>query len=102
MRYTRTQIYLDPDDHRRLVEEAHSRGMSLAALVREIVSAATRERGSSRPRGFASIIGLTRGDSTDVTRNEKEYRRAALERRMRKKLGNTPRPATRRGARAKR
>lgn len=35
--YQRTQVYLDPDDHRRLKEQAARRGVSLTTVVREAV-----------------------------------------------------------------
>lgn len=36
--YTRTQVYLDPDDHRRLQRLAAERGHSMTDLVREAVA----------------------------------------------------------------
>lgn len=87
MRYLRTQIYLDPEDHRRLVEEARERGVSLTALIREIVSSFTRERRPQRARGLESLIGFAGGDATNVAHEEKDYREVALEGRLQRKLG---------------
>lgn len=91
MPYQRTQIYLDPEDHRRLVDEAHRRGMSLAALIRELV----RERLSSRsfpaPDGFGPLIGVaSSAEPTDVAAREDAYLEDALDDRYRKKMGYRP------------
>jgi hypothetical protein len=43
MAYLRTQILLDPEEHRRLVREAAERGLSLSAYIREIIAARTGE-----------------------------------------------------------
>ena len=87
MRYVRTQIYLEPDDHRRLSDEAHARGLSLTALIREIVSGFVRGNAPLRPEGFASIIGIIDGEPTDFVRDEELYREAWADRRYRKKMG---------------
>ncbi|MEX2394374.1 MAG: CopG family transcriptional regulator [Actinomycetota bacterium] len=87
MRYMRTQIYLDPADHRMLTEEAQQRGISLTALIREIVRQFTVERRPTRPRGVESLIGFAQGEPTDIAREERSYREAALDGRRRKKLG---------------
>ncbi len=94
MPYVRTQIYLDPDDHRRLSDEAHARGMSLTALIRQIVSGFTRGTGPLRPEGLSALIGIADGEPTDIARDEKEYKRAASEARLRRKLGNDGRPSS--------
>ena len=56
MQFKRTQIYLEPDQHRALLEEARDRGVSLAALLREIV--ATWTSGPASPAGFDALIGV--------------------------------------------
>lgn len=87
MKYTRTQLYLEPDEHRALREEAARRGVSLTALVREIV-AGWRKGDEPGATGFDAIIGLIDvGPETDVASDEERYRHEALERRMEKKLG---------------
>ena len=96
MRYTRTQIYLDPDDHRWLTEEARARGISLTALIREIVTRFARDATPPRPRGFASLIGVVEGEPSDVARRGRTYRDAAIDRRLSKKLGDEPARAERR------
>ena len=101
MPYVRTQIYLDPDDHRRLSDEAHARGMSLTALIRQIVSGFTRGSAPLRPEGFASLIGVVVGEPTDVVRDEDAYRVAAADERLRKKLGNASAARSRGSRRAR-
>ena len=87
MGYVRTQIYLDPEDHRSLLREARERRISLTALIREIVSDFTHGRRSPQPRSLESLIGFVEGAGTDVAEDEKRYREAVLEKRLRKKLG---------------
>jgi len=83
MKFKRTQIYLEPDDHRALLEEARERGISLAGLLREIVSAWT-SGGQAPATGFDALIGLIdEGEPTDVTRRQTEYKRQARARRKR-------------------
>lgn len=63
MRYQKTQVYLDPEVHRRLLAEAQERGISLAELLRELtarhVAEATAPYGA---KSFDSIIGLFASD----------------------------------------
>ena len=78
MKYQRTQVYLDPDDHRKLREEAQRRGISLAAVLREIAGAHVRE--SSAPyrteKSWDALIGICgEGEPSDIARYEDEYKR---------------------------
>lgn len=87
MTYQRTQIYLDPDDHRRLAAEAHARGISLAALLREIVSERLSPRAGAT-KDFSTLIGLIRtGGSTDAATDLEGTRDAAMVARYEKKMG---------------
>ena len=43
MAYQRTQIYLDPEEHRRLVREAGERGLSLTEHLRRVIGARAHE-----------------------------------------------------------
>lgn len=82
MPYTRTQIYLDPEDHRRLREEAHARGISLAALLRELARAHVREGAAEYGSGKAwdAIIAISVDDEpSDIARFEADYKRRAWE-----------------------
>ena len=89
MRYQRTQIYLQPEAHRLLVEEARGRGLSLTGLLREIVTLHVRERVEAyRPRGLEAIIGIAgKGEPTNVARDQDEMIADALDARLDKKLG---------------
>ena len=89
MRYQRTQVYLQPEAHRSLVEEARSRGLSLTGLLREIVTLHVRERVEAyRPKGLEAIIGVAgKGEPTNVAREQNELLGDALETRLEKKLG---------------
>lgn len=98
MTYQRTQVYLDPEEHRKLVAEAASRGISLAALLREIVASHVGERAAPyEAKGFESIIGIIRSDKpTDVARFGDEYMAEAMDELYRKKMGLEPKRARRR------
>lgn len=89
MNYERTQVYLEPGDRSRLIEEARNRGMSLAGLLREIVARHLRECGLGRERrDFSSLIGVVDAqEPTDITGQQRAYRDEALQARYRKKLG---------------
>ena len=68
MGYVRTQIYLDPSDHRRLKREAGRKDLSLAALVRELVAdylAGDSEEQRFTKDDYMSIVGL--GESSDAS-----------------------------------
>jgi len=89
MTYTRTQVYLTPEDHRRLSERAKKQGKPLTALLREIVADYLR-RGpeSDAERSFDAIVGIVEdGEPTDVARDGRGALREAREERSRKKLG---------------
>ncbi|MBI4728385.1 MAG: hypothetical protein HY775_02630 [Acidobacteria bacterium] len=83
MKYHRTQILLDPEEHRRLVREAAERGLSFAAYLREIV--ATRVAEEATPydaRSWDSLFGIISAGApgadfdTEVAEAfEAEYRR---------------------------
>lgn len=97
MSYKRTQVYLDPEDHRRLVETSKRRGVSLTSLVRDIVASYVRQGSAARvPKGFDAIVGLSDADPTDVAKDEQSVREAALEERLQRKLGAKTAPKGRR------
>lgn len=95
MSYQRTQIYLDPDDHRRLVDEARRRGMSLAALLREVVRARLAPRSGSDRKGFETMIGIVDvGEPTDAVELGAAYKDEVLDHRYAKKMGITGRASS--------
>ena len=64
MALKRTQIYLEPEQHRSLKREARERGISLAELLRQIVEDYLRKK---RPREeFLRIVGLGRSGKSDI------------------------------------
>jgi hypothetical protein len=72
----RTQITLDPEQHRRVRKRASELGVSMAAYLRSIID---RELGDDGPRADVSAI-LDLGDSNaDVATNKDAYLREALE-----------------------
>jgi hypothetical protein len=101
MVYKRTQIYLDPEEHRRLVLEAAERGISLTEYLRRIVADRV---GENAPRYESSAwegifnIGNS-GGRKDTVENmdeevaqaiEAEYQRS-LNRPISKTEGSSPR-----------
>lgn len=96
MRYARTQVYLEPDDHRRLRREAAERGISLAALLREIVANHVREDlAPYRKKGFEAIVGIAETDASDAASDARALGDAARQERLARKLGDTKRRSSR-------
>jgi len=60
---TKTTVYLDPGDYRRLKALARAKGLPAAALVREAVAEYTRRHA---PAGKPSSIGAGRSRSGTV------------------------------------
>ena len=87
MTFIRTQIYLDPDDHRALVEEAEKRGTSLTGLLREIVGLWLAR--DEPPRGFDAIIGIVDGEPTDIATKGREYMDEAMKHLYERKVRGT-------------
>lgn len=83
MRYQRTQVYLDPEEHAALVKEAAGRGISLAELMRELVSSHVRERAPTYEtkswNALFDIAGSDEGESFDIVENWDEEVGAAFE-----------------------
>lgn len=73
----RTQITLNPQQHRRARQRAAELGVSLAEYVRGLVR---RDLGEDEPRGDVSAI-LALGDSgdSDVARHKDDYIGEAVE-----------------------
>lgn len=73
MALVRTQIQLRPEQHRRLREEAFRRGVSMSALVRELVD----ERLDNRPpvghEAAWAFVGAGHGGESDVSERHDEY-----------------------------
>lgn len=73
----RTQISLDPEQHRKLRKRAAELGVSMAGYLRSIID---RELGEESARGDVSTI-LALGDSggSDVARHKDDYVAAAVQ-----------------------
>lgn len=102
--YQRTQVYLDPEQHRKLLAEATARGESLAALVRGIVQAHLDGRSAAaEPKTFKAITAIVELDEpADLVGNWDQTMSDAVETRYRKKVGTTRRkPAAKRPRRAR-
>jgi hypothetical protein len=91
MTFQRTQIYLDPEQHRRLSEEAAARGVSLAALLRDMVGKHLDSRGA--PAGHKSFDAITaivdRDAPSDLVGDWDAAMSEAMQERYRKKTGKT-------------
>lgn len=77
----RTQIYLYPEQHRALLEEAAKRGISLAELVRQIVAdylARPEKRRSAPKEAYLSIVGLGKSGKEDIAERHDLYLGEAL------------------------
>lgn len=79
---TRTQIYLEPEQHRALLEEARARRVSLAALIREIVQEhLTPNKGPalSVPKDkYLTIVGIGASGLSDISIHHDWYLGRAL------------------------
>jgi plasmid stability protein len=73
----RTQIQLPEEQHRQLKAEAHRRGTSMAAVVRDLVARGLASDGSAKtPRRYEALlamIGCGRDTATDVAENHDKY-----------------------------
>jgi hypothetical protein len=67
----RTQVYLDPEVHRRLKERAKEEGISLAELIRRMAKDYLRKEAS--PKDFLAIVGLGQSGKTDVSEKHDDY-----------------------------
>ncbi|SHJ27859.1 CopG family transcriptional regulator [Desulfofundulus thermosubterraneus] len=78
----RTQIYLHPDQHRALLNEARRKGISLAELIRQIVSEHLERRGGRKApkEAFLRIIGMGASGRNDVSERHDYYLAEALDR----------------------
>jgi len=82
----RTQIALDPEDHRRVKLRAAEQGVSLAEYVRRIVR---RDLGGEqRPKAdISAIFGLFDSGGSDVAKHKDRYVGEAVEAEYLRKTG---------------
>lgn len=74
---TKTQIYLEPDQHHALRAEAMKKHLSLAALLRVIVedhfSNVDRTVGSPSASLYRSLVGIGKGGSPEISEQHDAY-----------------------------
>jgi len=71
MTLKRTQVYLEPEQHRLLKREAEAKGVSLAELVRQLAT----DHLYKKPHrdDFTRIVGLGRSGARDVSENHDRH-----------------------------
>lgn len=79
MTLKRTQIYLEPEQHRLLKREAAAKGVSLAELLRQLA----RDHLRTEPlrEDFARIVALGRSGVGDASEDHDRYLGEAVSRR---------------------
>ncbi|HHW39759.1 MAG TPA: CopG family transcriptional regulator [Syntrophomonadaceae bacterium] len=78
----RTQIYLRPEQHRALLEEAGRQGISLAELIRRIVEKHLAQRNITKEvsrETYLRIVGIGTSGKTDVSERHDDYLTEALD-----------------------
>jgi len=65
------QIYLDPEVHQHLKEQARAEGISLSELIQRIAKDYLREE--AFPKDFLAIVGLGQSGKTDIAEKHDEY-----------------------------
>jgi len=68
---TRTQIYLEPEQHRLLKREAQAKGISLAELLRQM--AWEHLRAEPTHKDFLSVVALGRSGKSAVSEEHDRY-----------------------------
>jgi len=77
MAFVRTQVYLTPEQHTSLKEEARKHGVSLAELLRHVVDEYLHQ---TKPKEeFMKIVALGRSGRRDVSEKHDQYLTEALE-----------------------
>jgi len=70
----RTQISLEPEQHRLLGEEARRRGISLAALIRGLIDEHLRSRGPSPSEDpLDALVGIGKGGGAPIGREHNRH-----------------------------
>jgi macrodomain Ter protein organizer (MatP/YcbG family) len=65
------QIYLDPEVHQDLKEQAREEGISLSELIQRIAKDYLRKEAS--PKDYLAIVGLGQSGKTDIAEKHDEY-----------------------------
>jgi hypothetical protein len=69
----RTQISLEPEQHRQLGDEARQRGMSLAALIRSLIDDHLSRKPPPEPDPLEGLVGIGEGSGEPVGRNHDRH-----------------------------
>lgn len=72
----RTQIMLDPEEHRLARQKASDSGISLAEYIRRLVRA---DLDTPAQTGISSIIGIGDSGGSDIAKHKREYIGDAVE-----------------------
>lgn len=79
MHLVRTQIYLEPEQHQSLQEEARKKGISMAELIRQVVARHLESnRHPTAKEYLLDIIGLFHDPAPDVSEQHDRYLGEAL------------------------
>jgi hypothetical protein len=74
MERVRTQVYLEPEQHQWLREEARDLNVPMTELLRQIIDEHLHgRRQSPSPEAFSSIVNLGESDAEDVSENHDRY-----------------------------
>ncbi len=71
MPFKRTQVYLEPEQHRLLKKEAEAKGISLAELLRQL--AREHLRREIAHKDFFTIVGLGESGKSDGSEEHDRY-----------------------------
>lgn len=82
----RTQIMLDPTEHRRATERAAEEGISLAEYIRRLVRA---DAELPPPTDIRSIMGIGDSGGSNIAKYKDEYIGEAIEADWKRKTGRT-------------
>ena len=97
MKYHRTQIALDPEEHRRLVKEAAERGISLAEHLRRVVATRTAEQATQYDtRSWGGLFDIADGPAVDDDHDTDAEALDAFAAEYRRDMGKAPRKPRRR------
>jgi len=69
----RTQISLEPEQHRLLGEEARRRGISLAALIRGLIDEHLRAGRSPSEDPLDALVGIGNGGGAPIGREHNRH-----------------------------
>ena len=69
----RTQLHLDESRYQYLADQAKAQGKSIAQVVRDLIDADSKRRGSRRKDSLDNIIGIFQGDGSAVAEHVDDY-----------------------------